>query len=894
MKKDNKITNYIYIEEKPTRSTSKNNRKGDTKLMDENQKDFLRSQLEDYIQRNGVDTHKAKFQCAICGDKDGANFVPNTNRTVWKCFSAKHSGYAKDSGDIFDYVQQLNNVDFKGACAILKDIYTNGCEVTPKVNRASKEEKKPQKDHIGLYNRALQNQFNAVDYLKSRGLTHADEIAKEFQIGYVPEYAYEFKDNKPSKTTPAVIIPLSDHSYSWRSTTENIKKKSGTIYPLNLKCLQNNAIKWVFLVEGEYDTFSILDITKDIPNCEFSAICLSSAVNLEKFIDVYISKNIQADTGLIIALDNDKSPNDSIKQATQKGLSMAKKHKIPCVVADVKKLYLNQKDSNEALKYNREEFKRTLINQVNEVKNMDTDNYMAQCEGAINHTQEQSKPIAKLYDWDFFGETERVFDLCVDQYRYCNQSKAWYIYNGKYLKRDDKNSIKKDILTKIKVQTTNELEEYNRLDALNDTKQAKKYKSEQRKIISRRNLENALEYTGYSDPVAISLPEMDNPNLLNCNDVTIDLTTLKGHQHNINDLCTKVAPVDCTKPLNPQAVKRWNDFINEIMCNDAEMVEFIQRLFGYTLEVSNREECFTILYGNTTRNGKSTLLESISGALGDYSKTVSSNTLSERPTGKDANPEIIDLIGAKLITCGELNAETLLNDTLLKALSGNDTVSARLLFSNDILNLRITGKIFANCNELPPMKNDDLLNSKRIIVVPFDRHFEEHEQDKDLKALFAQPEYKSVILTWIIEGYKRYKKYGLKAHMPKKVQQAIDNYQSEANTINQFINDEEVFERVDEKDYSQAVKVTDTALYDRYRIWCKDNGTLPHSKTNFKKHLRKHRNYVKDSRYKNIKYKDVLKGYKLRSLVSDERNSSNPDRLVAISKRELDRLKRKK
>lgn len=106
MKKDNNITNYI--KEKPKRSTSKNNRKGDTKLMDENQKDFLRSQLEGYIQRNGVDTHKAKFQCAICGDKDGANFVPNTNRTVWKCFSAKHSGYAKDSEDIFDYVQQLN------------------------------------------------------------------------------------------------------------------------------------------------------------------------------------------------------------------------------------------------------------------------------------------------------------------------------------------------------------------------------------------------------------------------------------------------------------------------------------------------------------------------------------------------------------------------------------------------------------------------------------------------------------------------------------------------------------------------------------------------------------------------------------------------------------------
>ena len=56
--------------------------------MDENKKDFLRSQLEDYIQRNGVDTHKSKFVCAICGDKNRANFVPDIKQTIWKCVSA--------------------------------------------------------------------------------------------------------------------------------------------------------------------------------------------------------------------------------------------------------------------------------------------------------------------------------------------------------------------------------------------------------------------------------------------------------------------------------------------------------------------------------------------------------------------------------------------------------------------------------------------------------------------------------------------------------------------------------------------------------------------------------------------------------------------------------------
>jgi putative DNA primase/helicase len=352
--------------------------------------------------------------------------------------------------------------------------------------------------------------------------------------------------------------------------------------------------------------------------------------------------------------------------------------------------------------------------------------------------------------------------------------------------------------------------------------------------------------------------------------------------------------VDFTAPLDPQAVATWNNFIDEIMCHDPEMVEFIQRLFGYTLELTNKEECFPILYGNTTRNGKSTLVESVAGALGNYAKAVSSSTLSEKPTGKDANPEIIDLIGAKLITCGELNAETLLNDTLLKSISGNDTISSRLLFSNTVQNFHITGKIFINCNELPPMKNDDLLNSGRVIIVPFDRHFDEHEQNKNLKQLFAQPEYKAVILHWVVEGYKRYQQLGLKANMPERVKQAIENYQSEANTINQFLNDEDTFEHIDPKDYSQAVKVTSSELYERYKDYCKDNGAFPHTKANFKKHLKKHKNYVHDSRFDGIKYKDILKGYKLRPTLTftDMSRADNPDRLVTISQRELNKYKK--
>lgn len=767
------------------------------------------------------------------------------------------------------------------------------------------------KDYTRFFNYTLSNQDKAIEYLKKRGIVHSERIAKQFQLGYSPNFAYQFKDNTPVATTSAIIIPFSEHSYAWRSTLENLKKKKGNIIPLNIEALNDTTRKWIFIVEGEFDLFSILDVTNDISNCEFSVISVNSAGNLPRFIGTYIKDSIEQNVGLIIALDSDMNTNPNVKKFVEKGLETAMKYKIPCVVADVQALYLGCKDSNEALQHDRQAFQQALIKEVEKAKTLDITQYMAECDvfnsnqeqlqecssktdGTLTQDKKHVSPQIKLYDWDFTGEIDRVFNIAVPYYRYCNQDKRWYKYDGIKLTQDEKSTSKKDILLKVKERTHAELLEYKRLDKLNETSYAEQYKSEKKKIISKRNIENALEYTGYSDPIAISLTELDNARFLNCNDVTLDLTSMTYHAHSIEDLCTKLAPVDFTATLDPYCVEIWNNFISEIMCHDSEMIEFIQRLFGYTLELSNREECFPILYGSSTRNGKSTLVESVSGTLGSYSKAVSSSTLSEKPTGKDANPEIIDLIGAKLITCGELNAETLLNDTLLKAISGNDTISSRLLFSNNVQNFHITGKIFINCNELPPMKNDDLLNSGRIIVVPFNRHFEEYEQNKNLKQMFAQPEYRAVILKWLIEGYKRYLQIGLKGNMPKKVKQAIENYQSEANTINQFLNDEDTFEHIDPKDYSQAVKITDTALYERYKEYCKDNGAFPHSKANFKKHLRKHKNYVKDSRFNGVKYKDILKGYKLQPsiIITDAINCSYPDRFVTISQSELDKYKK--
>lgn len=247
------------------------------------------------------------------------------------------------------------------------------------------------------------NQSHAVNYLKTRGIENAEKIAYDFNMGY-GEYKWNGTD-----TVNAVFVPMFEdynfnseavYSFSWRAVDQDLKKKRGKIHPLVPECLKPNSKdttkKWVYLVEGEYDFFSILDIQysieKEGKTCEFSAISINSAGNLPRFIDeLYQNGIISSDIGLIIALDNDKKFNQNVENFKAKGYRMAQKYRIPCIIADVKTLYLGEKDSNEALKKDRAKFQQALKLTVEQAKLLDINTYMKECEQMEKEIQEQEK-----------------------------------------------------------------------------------------------------------------------------------------------------------------------------------------------------------------------------------------------------------------------------------------------------------------------------------------------------------------------------------------------------------------------------------------------------------------------------------------------------------------------
>jgi putative DNA primase/helicase len=79
---------------------------------------------------------------------------------------------------------------------------------------------------------------------------------------------------------------------------------------------------------------------------------------------------------------------------------------------------------------------------------------------------------------------------------------------------------------------------------------------------------------------------------------------------------------------NTSRAVRWCQFMNEVFDGDQELIDWIQRFCGYLLTGSTQEHIFLFLYGHGA-NGKSVFIELLKFVMGDYARTIASETLSQ-------------------------------------------------------------------------------------------------------------------------------------------------------------------------------------------------------------------------------------------------------------------------
>src|SRR5262245_41838651 len=89
--------------------------------------------------------------------------------------------------------------------------------------------------------------------------------------------------------------------------------------------------------------------------------------------------------------------------------------------------------------------------------------------------------------------------------------------------------------------------------------------------------------------VAVRPEDLDaDPWLLNCDNGTLDLRTGELRPHRREDLLTKLCPVE----YDPNATcPTWLRFLDRIMAGNTPLMNYLQRVVGYSLTGDVREQC---------------------------------------------------------------------------------------------------------------------------------------------------------------------------------------------------------------------------------------------------------------------------------------------------------------
>lgn len=343
--------------------------------------------------------------------------------------------------------------------------------------------------------------------------------------------------------------------------------------------------------------------------------------------------------------------------------------------------------------------------------------------------------------------------------------------------------------------------------------------------------------------------ELDkNDFLLNCKNCVLDLSgdQPKALKHNADLLLSKI----CNANYNPAATcTLWKKTIGEIMQGDTAKIKYLQKMSGRFLTGDTSEEEFYIFFGATTRNGKSTITEILLFLLGDYATTISPESLAIKANkdSRAASPDIAKLAGTRLVVASEPPRRMLFDSSLVKTLTGRDTVSARFLHENEF-QFKPKFKLILNSNYLPVISDKTVFSSNRVKVVPFERHFTEKEQNKHLKEQL-QKEIDG-ILNWCIEGLQLYRKEGLEP--PVAVQNATYEYSEDSDKVGKFIS-----ECLVKSDQNLAAK----DVYEKYSQWCNDCGLGIDGRTSFYEELKTKNLLSKTGTVTGKTVKNVIKGY---------------------------------
>lgn len=344
----------------------------------------------------------------------------------------------------------------------------------------------------------------------------------------------------------------------------------------------------------------------------------------------------------------------------------------------------------------------------------------------------------------------------------------------------------------------------------------------------RERIAAMLALAANEEGVAIDHSVLDaDPWALNCLNGTIDLRSGELRAHDPADLLTKSTAAEY--PDEPGIdTPVWDEFLESTFAGNVGLIQFVQRLIGYAAAGVIQENALAILWG-TGSNGKTTLLNAILDALGDFGFQAPQGFLMVK-RGETHPTELTDLFGARFVSIAETQDGQRLDEGLVKMLTGGERIRARRM-REDFWEFTPSHTPFLATNYKPVVRGGDYGIWRRLKLIPFTQCFvdpaeaAEHPgaplKDREL-AVKLRAE-RGGILRWIVAGCLAWQRDGL--NPPDAVLVATKAYKDESDTFKAWLADRCEIDPQAEWRASWAFKT--------YREWCDEVGEKPMSQVRF-------------------------------------------------------------
>jgi putative DNA primase/helicase len=186
-------------------------------------------------------------------------------------------------------------------------------------------------------------------------------------------------------------------------------------------------------------------------------------------------------------------------------------------------------------------------------------------------------------------------------------------------------------------------------------------------------------------------------------------------------------------------------------------------------------------------------------------------TLMSRAKGGGIPNDLARLRGARFVTAVETDVGRRMAESLVKQMTGGDTVTARFLH-REFFEFRPEFKLWLATNHKPIIHGTDYAIWRRIRLIPFTVTIPEEEREKDLGERLLEES--AGILSWAVQGCLSWQKTGLRE--PQAVTTATADYREEMDPLADFLAERCVS--------GEGLMARTGELYVAFQKWADENG----------------------------------------------------------------------